>query len=115
VTLMSTNVRFLKGICVVVPAATMAAAHWFPWRRVFHRELHRLEAYACGTTAIVGTAALTIAHSEGDRGDHSTMLLVAAASAGATTLLAYALDKFVQQRARLARLLAEQDVLNGNL
>lgn len=112
---MKNNLTILTGICALLPGTAMAAAHWFPWQRLFKRELRRLEAYAIGTTAIVGTAAIAIANSEGDGRDHSRMLILAAASAGVTTLVAYAVDKFVKLGADNARLSAEREALGGNL
>lgn len=111
---MAINERLLTGICATLPAASMAAAHWFPWRRVFRRELYRLEAYTIGTTAIVGTAAIAIANSDGDGHDHSRMLLLAAGAAGLTTLVAYTVDQFVNLRAEIADLKAQKEALNSN-
>lgn len=92
----------------------MAAAHWFPWRRLLGRDLHQLEAYAIGSGAIVGTAAATIVQDEGgDRYDHATMLLFAAGSAGIITLAAYALDEITGLRADLAAQRAGNEALNG--
>lgn len=104
---------FLQGVCAIVPAATLAAAHWFPWQRVFKRDLHKLEAYTIGTTAIIGTAAIAISNSDGDRHDHSRMLLLAAGAAGATTLVAYAVDEFVRLRGEIANLKAQKDALSS--
>jgi hypothetical protein len=106
--------EFLTGICAIVPAMTMAAAHWFPWRRLLHRELRNTEAYAIGTVAIVGTAVVSIAASDGDSDDHIRMLLLAALSAGIATLAAHHIDDDVKVRAENAGLKAERDVLHGN-
>lgn len=110
---MPLNTRLLSGICATLPAVAMAAAHWFPWRRLFKRDLHRLEAYTIGTTAIVGTAAIAMAASDGDGHDHSRMLLLAAAAAGMTTLVAYTVDEFVRLRGKIAGLEAEQGALQN--
>jgi len=45
-------------------AATFSAlliigGHWFPWRALLHRDLHRLEAYIMGLLAITGRQRLT--------------------------------------------------------
>lgn len=101
----------LKAVTFVIPATAMAAAHWFPWRRIFKSELHRLIAYAIGTTAIVGTAAVAMSVSDGDRRDHRALLLLAALGAGVTTLMAYTIDKFVDMRARLVAAEAREKVL----
>lgn len=107
------NTRFLQALCLVFPAATMAAAHWFPWRRILGRDLHRLEAYAIGTATIVGTATAAILHSDGDSNDAAAMLVLAAGSAGAATAAAYAIDEIVGLRADLASQRAQGDALNG--
>lgn len=107
------NTTFLKVVCTVLPAATMAAAHWFPWRRVMHRELHKLEAYSIGTAAIVGTAAVCISVSDGDRNDHTCMLLLAAGAAGATTALAYVTDELIRLRSIIAQISSETEYLHG--
>lgn len=112
---MNGNVRVLTGVCATLPAATMAAAHWFPWRRLFRRDLHKLEAYTIGTTAIVGTAAIAISASgDGSGHVHSRMLLWAAGGAGITTLVAYAVDEFIRLRGEIAALKAEHNVLSND-
>jgi hypothetical protein len=106
--------QFLTGMCATLPGAAMAIAHWFPWRKVIKRDLHKLETYAIGTAAIVGTAALALANDVvGDGEDHARMLMLAAWSAGATTLIAYTVDEFVAMRAEVAGLRAERDVYRG--
>jgi argininosuccinate lyase len=105
------NTRILKTICIVLPMVTLAAAHWFPWKRYLHRDLNRFECYAIGTGAIVGTAALAIAASEGDRDDHVVMLGFAAVSAGVTTLLANASDYVADLRGELAKVKGQLEAL----
>lgn len=89
------NMQSLKTLCAVVPATTLAVAHWLPWKQVLGRELHRLEAYAIGTTAIVGTALVAMSQSDGDNEDHMAMLATAAVSAGVATLAAWAVDALI--------------------
>ena len=108
-----TNCTLLKVLCTALPAVAMVAAHWFPWRRLLHRDLHNLERYAIGTTAIVGTAAVAIAVSDGDRNDHACMLLLAAGAAGAATALAYITDELIALRATVAQLNAESEHLTS--
>lgn len=91
----------------------MVAAHWFPWRRLLGRDLHRLEAYTVGTAAIVGTALAAITQSDGDRNDHANMLLLAAAAAGAATVGTYTVDKIIELRANLVAQRAHGEALNG--
>lgn len=100
-----TNTAFLNGLCVVIPAMTLTAAHFFPWRRVIRRDLHRLEAYAIGTAAIVGTANVAIALSDSEHADdHVGMLNLATGSAGAITIAAYLIDAILDLRGQVARL-----------
>lgn len=106
------NCTLLKVICTALPAIAMIAAHWFPWRRVMHRDLHNLERYAIGTSVIVGTSSIAISVSDGDRNDHACMLLLAAGAAGAATALAYIVDELIALRATVAQLNAETEYLN---
>lgn len=107
------NVRFLQAICFLVPGVAMAAAHWFPWRRLLGRDLHQLEAYCIGTATIVGISSAAITQSEGDGYDDALMLLSAAASAGGVVVAAYALDEIIGLRADLAAQRAHGEALNG--
>jgi hypothetical protein len=106
------NTTLLKIVCTVLPGVAMIAAHWFPWRRLLHRDLHNLERYAIGTSAIVGTAAISISVSDGDRNDHAAMLLLAAGAAGAATALAYITDELIALRATVAQMNAENEHLH---
>lgn len=101
------NTGILQGLCVVLPTALLAAAHWFPWKRVRQRELHQLEAYAIGTGAIVGTAGFAIALSNGDKNDHVGLLGLATLSAGGITLAAHAIDAFAKSHGEVANLKAQ--------
>ncbi|MCC6454456.1 MAG: hypothetical protein IT328_05895 [Caldilineaceae bacterium] len=94
------NTESLKSLCAVVPAAMLAVAHWLPWKQMLGRDLHRLEAYAIGTTAIVGTALVAMSQSDGDNEDHMTMLATAAVSAGMGTLAAWAVDALTAEPTR---------------
>lgn len=90
--------RISYTLCALFPGAAMAGAHWFPWRRM-GRELHRLEAYAIGTAAIVGTSTVAILSSDGDREDHARLLSLATLSAGVVTLAAWAIDALLDKKA----------------
>lgn len=111
---MQRNTTFLKGFCTVLPAAILAAAHWFPWHKFIHRDLGRLEAYAIGTAAIVGTAGFAISISDGDRDDHAVMLVLSALAAGGMTVGAYAIDDKIKTNGKLADLSAQLEALKGN-
>lgn len=84
---------------------------------MIHRDLHRLETYAIGTTAIVGTASFAIALSDGDKDDHVVMLNLAALAAGAMTITAYTIDIVIRLHGRITDLSAQLKALkdNGNL
>lgn len=87
----------MRGICVVVPAAALLAAHWFPWRKAIKRDLHRLEAYTIGTSMIVGTAAAAMSSDGSPSGrEHAKLLLTATMSAGFATVLAWWIDAFIR-------------------
>lgn len=108
------NTALLNGICVVFPILALAAAHWFPWRRIRGRHLHRLEAYAIGTAAIVGTSGAAIALSNGDKNDHVTMLALATAAAGGITVAAHAIDAHMKDRGDIADLRARIETLTSH-
>lgn len=99
-------------ICATVPALAMAAAHYFPWRASFGRELPRLAAYAIGTTGIVAAAAGAIASDDGGTAqDHAALLLTAAASAGAATCAAWLWDHVLDLRNQITEFTAYGDAL----
>lgn len=107
-----TNTAFLNGLCVAVPALSLFAAHFFPWRRVLARDLHPLEAYAIGTAAIVGTANVAIALSDSERSDdHVMMLNLATGSAGVVTIAAHLIDAILSLRGEVARLKGQNRAL----
>lgn len=84
-------------------AGAILIGHWFPWRAMLGRTLHRLEAYAYGVAVILAAAAIPLLLA----GNYYALaaLAVAASCAGAATLAAYAIDGLIA--ARHARLDAE--------
>lgn len=108
------NSGLLKGLCVALPIVTLAAAHWFPWHRMMKRDLHPLEAYSIGTTAIVGTAGLAISLSDGDSDEHVTMLGIATVSAGGITIAAHLIDRLFKQDSKISNLEAQLSALKSN-
>lgn len=95
----------LKIAAATIPGVTMIAAHYLPWRKAIGRQLHRLEAYFIGTTAIVGTAASLLEIADRERMDvtprtAAEILILSAASAGAATVTAWTLDASIEQRHR---------------
>lgn len=87
------------ALAAAFSALLIVAGHWFPWPRLFHRELHRLEAYLFGVVAILGPACTLLAlHGEW----RSVLLLAACASvAGVTTAAAKAIDTVAAWRNEL--------------
>jgi hypothetical protein len=108
------NSILAKGLCVALPVSILAAAHWFPWRKVIRRDLHQLEAYTIGTTAIVGTASVAMAISDSECEDHVLMLWLAACSAGLVTIAAHTVDAFVRLYVKVADLEAQKKALGGD-
>lgn len=108
---------FLYGLVALIPGLAMLAAHWFPWRVALGRDLSRVESYMWGTAWIIGVAGAAIRLSQRldapATPDQSARLIeVSAASAGAATMAAYAVDAWGQQRrsATQARLVAEAKI-----
>lgn len=86
---------------VVVPAATMIAAHYIPWARFTGRKLPRPAAYAIGLTTIL----LTVTFAWWYTGEPSSAIIVgwfwaASMAAGLSTGLAYILDAAVEANHR---------------
>lgn len=87
------------GIAAGFSALVIGVGHWFPWRQLLHRELHRLEAYVYGVLAIVVPVVVVLQR----RGDvFTTRLLVACVlAAGAATLLGKLIDLIAAYRNEL--------------
>ena len=77
-------------------AALILAGHWFPWRLLLGRELHRLEAYAYGVGVFALVAGLALAAT----GNWAGLVIVAVvwAAEGLATVGAYAIDHWAKQR-----------------
>lgn len=85
------------------PAATMIAAHYIPWRKSLGRDLHRLEAYALGTAAIIGGAVGTLSLADDAKQPLSPrqaagIMIASATGAGVATLAAWAFDAVIERR-----------------
>jgi hypothetical protein len=48
------------GLAAGCSALLIAVGHWFPWRALLHRDLHRVEAYIYGVLAVVGGIVLAL-------------------------------------------------------
>lgn len=80
----------------ILAAALILAGHWFPWRLLIGRELHRLEAYAYG----VGVFLLVAGAGLASVGYWSALVIVGAVwlAEGLATVGAYAIDHWAKQR-----------------
>lgn len=86
----------------VLPALTLAAAHWFPWGALPGRggaPLPRLATYAIGVAVIVGYTSLLAWSGARAAMDALALLWIVAASAGATTLAAWWIDDWTAAHA----------------
>lgn len=100
-------------IVLAIPALTMLFAHYFPWGRVFGRELPRPAAYSIGLATIL----ITVTGTWWATAEPSSLVVVlwfwaAATSAGLATGLAYLIDSAVERNHRkddeIERLRAQQ-------
>ena len=85
-------------------AATFSAlliigGHWFPWRALLHRDLHRVEAYIYGLLSILTPAAVVL----WTRGDWFALALIilCTIAAGIATIGAKGIDKIAEYRNEL--------------
>jgi hypothetical protein len=86
------------ALLVVIPALAMAAAHWFPWRKTFGRDLPRTIAYGYGMVIILVTVTFVTWAMRPEWPVFIGYLWIAALAAGAATLAAYAIDAAVEAR-----------------
>jgi hypothetical protein len=85
-------------------AATFSAlliigGHWFPWRALLHRDLHRIEAYILGIVAILAPA-ISLLWTQGNTGAIA-IILACSVAAGIATVGAKAIDKIAEYRNEL--------------
>lgn len=86
------------AITCLISALLLAAGHWFNWRLVFGSEMPRLWAYIYGVAAILLPAAglLVVWRME----LAALALALISTCAGATVVLAYAVDNWLLLRMR---------------
>ena len=89
--------RLIFALASTVPATAMIAAHYMPWRMALGRPLHRLEAYAIGTSAIVSGSVTPLliadaADVEITPRQAAAIITTSAAAAGIATIAAWLLD-----------------------
>lgn len=83
---------------VIIAALFIAAAHWFPWRKVLRAELPRLAAYSIGVAAILGAASLSYWRNGPLSGPDTLALFWAAGlAAGGTTFLTWLIDAAIDR------------------
>lgn len=102
----------------LLPALTLSAAHWFPWGALPGRHgepLPRLITYAIGTLAIVGWTSILGLRYATTAWDVLVLLWIVTASAGATTLVAWAVTDSIKAHAeaRAGRIATEAARTNG--
>jgi len=86
----------------VLPALTLAAAHWFPWSNLPGRggePLPRLVTYSIGVATIVGYASLLAWLGAMTVLDALVLLWIVASAAGAVTVLAWWIDDWAAAHA----------------
>ena len=88
-------------------ALAILAGHWFPWRRLLGRDLHRTEAYIYGVTSIC--APVLAAFALAGEGWAARVLACAVLGAGLSTLASKALDAAIEREHRIKDL---EDKLN---
>ncbi|MGV1049178.1 MAG: hypothetical protein ACOYD4_11720 [Solirubrobacterales bacterium] len=80
-------------------ALLIGVGHWFPWRAILHRDLHRTEAYIYGLLAILGPSfAVLWLHAEWFA---LALITACALAAGLTTVATKGLDKITAYRNEL--------------
>lgn len=83
-------------LATLVSMLLISLLHWFPWKALLHRDLHRLEAYAAGLFAILAPS-LTVLWSRGDY-DAIIIILACTIAAGVATITAKSIDKIIDYR-----------------
>ena len=88
-------------------ALLIAGGHWFPWRSLLHRDLHRVEAYVYGVLAILVPVFVVLWM----QADWYAIALIAACTlaAGLATVTAKGIDRIADWRNQLHDMKARQD------
>lgn len=91
----------LSGIAIAALASVLiiSVMHWFPWRALLHRDLHRIEAYILGIVAILAPA-ISLLWTQGNTGAIA-IILACSVAAGVATIGAKAIDKIAEYRNEL--------------
>ena len=103
---------------VILPSLTLSVAHFFPWGALPGRHgepLPRLITKAIGTLAIVGWPSLLALRYAATAWDVLVLLWIVSASAGATTLVAWAVTDSINAHAeaRAGQISTEAARTNG--
>lgn len=87
------------ALAALVSLLLICTLHWFPWRLLLHRELHRTEAYIMGMLAILAPAGVVLWLT----GNVYALIVVGACvvAAGVTTIAAKAIDLAAAHRNEL--------------
>lgn len=77
-----------------VAAGAQALAHFFPWRALLRRDLHKVEAYVIGTAIILSAQLFMASYRLLGVGD----VLMPAVFSGAVVVIAYGFDMAIEAR-----------------
>lgn len=88
-------------------ALLIAGGHWFPWRSLLHRDLHRVEAYIYGCLSILVPVCVVLWTVQ----DWYAIALITACTlaAGLMTVTTKAIDHIADWRNQLHDMKARQD------
>lgn len=83
-------------LAALVSALLIIGGHWFPWRLMLHRDLHRIEAYTYGVASILIPACAVLAW--WGAWDAVTVVTSCALAAGVTTVASKLVDLVIEFR-----------------
>ena len=88
--------KTLRTLSLVASGSSLwiLAGHWFPFRKGFRRDMHRVEAYTYGVLGII--VPTLIAYRLAGTKDAAAILVTATASAGAATVTSKAIDAAIE-------------------
>ena len=91
-----------KTLVATGSALWILAGHWFPFRKGFRRDMHRVEAYTYGVLGII--VPTLIAYRIAGTRDAAAILVTATVSAGAATVGSKAVDMAIEYSHEVADL-----------
>ena len=96
--------KTLRTLSLVASGSSLwiLAGHWFPFRKGFRRDMHRVEAYTYGVLGII--VPTLIAYRIAGTRDAAAILVTATVSAGAATVGSKAVDMAIEYSHEVADL-----------